>query len=111
MMTPTQCKMARVALDWTLQDLANAAQVGLATVNRFEIQQAVPRRATLAAIQRAFEAVGIRFTEHGVELPPPAASGSHSAPTSQDGREVIEVADAAGKPGPALVSGRQRRKA
>jgi transcriptional regulator with XRE-family HTH domain len=72
MMTPTQCKMARVALDWTLQDLANAAQVGLATVNRFEMQQAVPRRATLAAIRRALEAAGVRFTEHGVELPPPA---------------------------------------
>ena len=68
MMTPTQCKMARVALDWTLQDLANAAQVGLATVNRFEIQQAVPRRATLAAIERAFEAAGIEFVPGGARL-------------------------------------------
>jgi transcriptional regulator with XRE-family HTH domain len=65
MMTSTQCKMARVALGWTLQDLADAAQVGLATVNRFETQQAVPRRATLAAIERALEAAGIEFLPGG----------------------------------------------
>jgi transcriptional regulator with XRE-family HTH domain len=110
-MTPTQCKMARVALDWTLQDLANAAQVGLATVNRFEIQQAVPRRATLAAIQRAFEAAGVRFTEHGVELPPLAENEPRPALSSQDDREIVELADVAGEPKQTLVRSGRRRKA
>ena len=111
MMTPTQCKMARVALDWTLQDLANAAQVGLATVNRFEIQQAVPRRATLAAIQRAFEAAGVRFTDHGVELPPGTEDETQAEAEPQDDRNVVELAGTAGEPKPTLVRSSRRRKA
>ena len=36
MMTPMQSKMARVALGWSTSDLADKAQVGKATVSRFE---------------------------------------------------------------------------
>ena len=35
-MTPTQCRMARAALEWSTTDLARAADVGVNSVNRFE---------------------------------------------------------------------------
>jgi transcriptional regulator with XRE-family HTH domain len=35
-MTPAQCRMARAALRWSLADLAEAASVSVATLNRFE---------------------------------------------------------------------------
>jgi transcriptional regulator with XRE-family HTH domain len=50
--------MARGALGWSIRDLAREANVGSATVTRFENGQAEPIPATLAAIQRAFEAAG-----------------------------------------------------
>lgn len=70
MITPTQSRMARAALGWTVRDLAKAAEVAVATVNRFEMGHAVPNRLTAKAIQQTFETAGIRFTDHGVELPP-----------------------------------------
>jgi transcriptional regulator with XRE-family HTH domain len=61
MITPIQCKMARVALGWTAATLARAAQVGVATVNRFEAGSGANIPATLAAIERALEAAGVEF--------------------------------------------------
>jgi transcriptional regulator with XRE-family HTH domain len=52
-MSPLQCKMARVALGWTGRDLAKAAQVGAATVDRFETGRSTPIPATLNAMSRA----------------------------------------------------------
>ena len=40
-MTPTQSRMARAALQWSLTDLAKAAGVGRATAARFELGEAV----------------------------------------------------------------------
>jgi ribosome-binding protein aMBF1 (putative translation factor) len=59
--TAIQSKMARAALGWSTGDLAREAQVGIATVNRFETGQAIPINATLAAIKRALEAGGVEF--------------------------------------------------
>lgn len=36
MLTPTHCKMARAALDWSAKTLADKANVGVNTINRFE---------------------------------------------------------------------------
>ncbi|MBB3811452.1 transcriptional regulator with XRE-family HTH domain [Pseudochelatococcus contaminans] len=69
MITPTQSKMARAALDWSIRDLARQAAVGVSTVTRFENGQGEPIPATVQAIKLALEAEGIRFTEHGVEMP------------------------------------------
>src|SRR4051812_7151685 len=68
MIVPTQCKMARAALGWSVRDLADRAQLGRVTVNRFETGKGEANRSTLAAIRRAFEDAGIVFTERGVEL-------------------------------------------
>jgi transcriptional regulator with XRE-family HTH domain len=59
MMNSVQCKMARAALGWSAAELARRADVGVATVNRFEAQ---PIPSTAAAMERTFEAAGIEFT-------------------------------------------------
>jgi predicted transcriptional regulator len=70
-MTPAQCRAARGLLDWTQNKLCEAAQVSGPTVRDFENGKVTPRRASLAAIQRALEEAGVIFTngdEPGVKL-------------------------------------------
>ena len=69
MISPTQCKMARAALDWSARDLARHAYVGPNTVTRFENGKAA-NASTLVLIQQAFEAAGVRFTDDGGIVPP-----------------------------------------
>ena len=61
MITREQCKMARVGLGWSVQDLARHAKVGASTVNRFETGRAEPIMATITAMQRALESAGVEF--------------------------------------------------
>lgn len=68
MIVPSQCRMARAALNWTVKDLAERARVGEATIARFERSTVHPIPATLAAVQRALEAAGVEFIERGVRL-------------------------------------------
>jgi transcriptional regulator with XRE-family HTH domain len=68
MLTPAQCKMARVAVGLGVRDLAARAQVSPSTVNRFELGQGTPIPATLAAIRRALEEAGIEFIPGGARL-------------------------------------------
>ena len=63
-MNANQCKMARVALDWTTRKLAEAAGVGLNTVNRFEGGMN-SRKANVAKIRSALESSGIEFADDG----------------------------------------------
>jgi transcriptional regulator with XRE-family HTH domain len=68
MMTSAQCKMARAALGWSARELAREAQVGSATVDRFETGRGKPIPSTVAAMQRAMEAAGIEFIPGGAKL-------------------------------------------
>jgi transcriptional regulator with XRE-family HTH domain len=61
MMTPAQCRAARGLLDWSQQQLAEAARVGVVTVRQFEGGKAAPRNATLDVLRRALEAAGVEF--------------------------------------------------
>ncbi len=61
MLTPEQSRMGRAAVKWTVRDLAEKAQVGVTTINRFETDQAASNPATLAAMRRALEAAGVEF--------------------------------------------------
>ena len=61
MITPAQCRAARGLLDWTQQELADQAQVGVVTVRQLEAGGGTPRRATLNVIQRAFESAGVEL--------------------------------------------------
>src|SRR5579863_5542507 len=74
MISPTQCRMARAALDWTVADLSAAAGIGATTIVRFERQLAAANKSTVAAIEHAFELAGVRFLrgdEPGVTLVQP----------------------------------------
>jgi transcriptional regulator with XRE-family HTH domain len=71
MIEPSQCRAARGLLNWTQDDLATAAGIGIVTVRNFENEKSVPIRATLDVIRRAFEKAGVEFTngdEPGLKL-------------------------------------------
>lgn len=56
--------MARTALDWSLQDLADASGVSRRTIARFEAGESVlPAR--VAVLRAAFEQQGVLFLDTG----------------------------------------------
>ena len=61
MITSAQCRAARGLLDWTQQELAERARVGIVTVRQVEAGLTEPRRATLEVIRRALEGAGVEF--------------------------------------------------
>jgi transcriptional regulator with XRE-family HTH domain len=61
MITPAQCRAARGLLNWTQDDLAAKAEVGVVTVRQFEADKGSPRKATLSVIRQAFEYAGVVF--------------------------------------------------
>ena len=63
MITPSQCRAARGLLDWTQQELADAARIGVATIRLFVGEAAESRHATLAVLRRTFELAGVEFIE------------------------------------------------
>jgi transcriptional regulator with XRE-family HTH domain len=52
--------MARAALDWSTTDLARAANIGPATISRFETGQDA-RISTVEKLRSALEAAGLVF--------------------------------------------------
>src|SRR5690349_16519451 len=67
---PVQCRMARAALGWSLDKLAETSGVNRKTILRFERDEAATRPNNLEAIRRAFESAGIGFSTDGSVLPP-----------------------------------------
>ena len=63
MISPSQCRAARALLDWSQQDLADHAKVGIVTVRQLEAGVHEPRRATLDVVRRALEAAGVDFID------------------------------------------------
>ncbi len=61
--TPGQCRAARGLVDWTQQQLADAASVGLSTVRDFEKRRHLPHKDNLAAIRAALEVAGVAFLD------------------------------------------------
>lgn len=61
-MFAVQCKMARIALSWSVKDLANAANVSTNTIVRCERGDVLKTR-TSADIQGALEKAGIEFID------------------------------------------------
>lgn len=57
-MNGDQCRMARAALRWSIDELAERAKVGRATIARFETGTAA-RTDTVAALRRTLEAAGV----------------------------------------------------
>ncbi len=74
-MTPAQSRAARGLLNWSEDRLASAAGIKVFVVRDFEGEKSVPHM-TAQVLQRAFEAAGIEFSDHGApgvrQLPAPA---------------------------------------
>lgn len=64
-MKPAQCRAARALLDWSQQQLADAAGVGVVTVRQLEAGSSQPRRATMEVLRRALESAGVQFVDEG----------------------------------------------
>ena len=60
-MTPKQCKMARVALDWTVRDLAEKANVMPNTVSNFEKGRGAQTNTVKALEQALLSSAKVRF--------------------------------------------------
>ena len=63
MISSAQCRAARGLLDWSQQELAERAGVGVVTVRHLEANLRQPRRATLAVVRRCFESAGVEFID------------------------------------------------
>jgi transcriptional regulator with XRE-family HTH domain len=61
LMLPMQCRAGRGLLNWTQRELAEAASVGLSTVQNYENELRSTAPENQAAIQRALEQAGIEF--------------------------------------------------
>jgi transcriptional regulator with XRE-family HTH domain len=61
--TSAQLRMARAALNWSVRDLAEAAQIHRNTVTNIETGRYVGDAATLAAIVGALKRAGIEFID------------------------------------------------
>jgi transcriptional regulator with XRE-family HTH domain len=68
MLTPATCRAARGLLGVTQRELADAARVGLTTVQAFETGSSTPVTNNLTAIQRALEVRGAQFIVGGVKF-------------------------------------------
>ncbi len=69
MISIEQIKAARALLDWTQDDLAQAAGLSKPSINTLERRIANPKVDTLNAIQKSLEKAGVEFTEGpGVKL-------------------------------------------
>jgi transcriptional regulator with XRE-family HTH domain len=62
---PAQVRMARAALNWSLQQLADASGVHRNTISNFETGRYAGEAEKIAAMQRALEAAGVEFTNGG----------------------------------------------
>ena len=65
MITGAQIRMARGDLRWSVEMLAEKANIGVSTVRRMEEVDGVPASSgrNLEAVQRALEAAGVEFTD------------------------------------------------
>jgi transcriptional regulator with XRE-family HTH domain len=63
MISPAQCRAARALLDWSQQELADKAGVGVVTVRNFEGGSRAPHNSTMDVIKRCLESAGVEFID------------------------------------------------
>jgi transcriptional regulator with XRE-family HTH domain len=64
-LTPVQSRMARAALQWSVDEAGVAAGMSYRTILRFEKEQRDIQAELIADLRRAYEAAGVRFMEEG----------------------------------------------
>jgi transcriptional regulator with XRE-family HTH domain len=95
--TAAQIRAARALVGWTQAQLAAAASLSEISIQQIEKGLTDPRASTLAAIERAFEAAGVEFTnggQPGVKLLIPAGHQPKPAVSPERAR-VLAIADRA----------------
>jgi transcriptional regulator with XRE-family HTH domain len=71
MITPHQCRAARAMVQWTQDELAEKANIGVVSVRRFEQGKAEPYQGTQRLLRQELEKAGVRFLgDYGVEFRP-----------------------------------------
>lgn len=61
MITPAQSRAARALLEWSQEELARAAHLGLSTIRDFEKGRRTPSHNNMLGIRTALEAAGVIF--------------------------------------------------
>lgn len=69
MITPSQCRMARAALEIGVRELAAMAGVSAMTVTRFENGKSAGYADTLQKLRSALEAAGVIFIDENGQGP------------------------------------------
>lgn len=93
-----QIKAARAMLNWSQEDLADAARLSIATVRKLELGYISPRLSTTSVIRQAIEKAGVEFIEpEGVRLRPHDILSFDG----QDGHRAFldDIRQTIGKPG------------
>jgi transcriptional regulator with XRE-family HTH domain len=63
MITPDQCRAARGLLNWTQEELAFQASLGIVTIRQFEAGRIQPRKKTLEAIRSVFDFYSVKILD------------------------------------------------
>lgn len=63
--SPAQCRMARAYLNWSQQELADKAKLGLNTISNFEKGERAADARTVASLAAALQSAGIEFIDGG----------------------------------------------
>jgi transcriptional regulator with XRE-family HTH domain len=66
MITPAQSRAARALIEWSQEDLAKAAHLGLSTIRDFEKGRRIPSHNNMLGIKTALEEAGVRFIAQDV---------------------------------------------
>ncbi len=66
MITPAQCRSARALIGWSVAKLSAAAGIAESSLDAFELERRPPPNAAVPdAIEHAFAAIGVVFSDDG----------------------------------------------
>lgn len=89
-MTPSQCRMARAALQIGVRKLAELSGLSSMTITRFENGHSSGAPETIAAMRSALEAAGVEFIAENGGGPGVRVRKAHSATDAQGEAGIIE---------------------
>ncbi len=95
MVSRIQLRMARAALNWTLKELADRAEINMNTISRYEGGGAMLSD-TLEKIEKVFRVEGVVFIDEddqlgpGVRLPRAATSGATRSSRSRNAKAKLK---------------------